>query len=1319
MSLKILIISPAGAPAHVIADRLAALSHDVSALERMPRNTKSVDLVVVDRDAAAAAAAAAPGTPRLLVDAAPEVAIDAPLNVVGAAASGRELRQAIAAALRPAAALSGDDIDLDRFATAMDRVRIPVYLLDEESRLHYVNPAACAAHGMDRAELLDRPVWAIDGTVDRHSWSDIWNQVAGAGGATLESQHLRADGTGYPVEISASAVVYLGRRMLLAIVRDISRQRQAVESLNQQHREAQRYLNTAGVMLVALDLEGRTLLVNPKACEVLGYAEHELVGRNWFDQVLPEDERDEVRRLIDDMVALGDGQSAKINVNSVCRRDGSRRLVYWRNELIVDEAGNVQGLLGSGEDITEKRRLEARLDRQLGLSERLTRIARNLFAAPEEGLDAAIEDALADIAQFCGVDRAYVFGYDAVSNRLSNTHEWCAEWVAGERDSFQDLDLGTVPQWLRQLFRDLPVVVDSIDSLDDEWSAERETFLARAACSVARVPLNGRGEVVGLMGFDSVRETRSWSEDEVRAFRLLGELVTLALQNRNVMRKLQSLEFRWNFALEGSGQGVWDWDLRTDQVFFSRVLKEMLGFAEGEFGNHVTDWSSRVHPDDFERVMADLRDHFEGRASVYVSEHRVRQKDGDYRWILDRGLVVSRDSEGRALRMIGTHTDVTEQHHDRDRIVESEAKLDAIFRNSQVGIMLLTGYRLLDRCNQRLADIFGYDTPEELVGVSMRQFHLSERAFDEFGREYYDSLRQQEMLHVEYRLRRRDGTPVWCIVSGKALDNKVPADLSKGVLWVVDDISHIKATERELRYQRDLFSGGPTMVFEWMPEPGWPVKFCSANVRELLGYDPRQLLDGTRRYAELIHPDDLERVMSEVSDHLASGRGSFEQEYRLLHADGAYRNIYDYTRIQRGEDGSPEIILGYLLDVTHQRESEIEALRMERELHQARKLEALGQLTGGVAHEFNNMLAIILGSSSLLRRRLALSDVDPARRYVDQIEQAGKRARDMISKMLSFSRTGERRVERLDTRAAVDQALNLVRGGLTSSIELDPKLDADVPDVSFDQSELQQVLTNLVVNARDAMAGVGRIEVRVRRVIENGSECPQCHGLLEGEWVEISIADQGPGIEPVILERIFDPFFTTKPVGKGTGLGLSVVQGIMERNGGHVLVESQAGVGTRFRLMLPPLAPGSQVRLVEKMTEAPRVLVSGRVLVVDDEPTLTEIIDELLTDEGLDVTTCNDSREALELLVREGPWDLLVTDQTMPNLLGTELARRARLLCPGIPVLLMSGDIFGGGFSGESDALVDGLLVKPLDSDELLATVAGLLRKDSPSTAGD
>ncbi|MCU7922880.1 MAG: PAS domain-containing protein [Candidatus Thiodiazotropha sp. (ex Dulcina madagascariensis)] len=786
--------------------------------------------------------------------------------------------------------------------------------------------------------------------------------------------------------------------------------------------------------------------------------------------------------------------------------------------------------------------------------------------------------------------------------------------------------------------------------------------------------------------------------------------------------QLAASEFRWKYALEGAGDGVWDWDVQSGESFLSKRWKGMLGYREDEICNGFGGWDSLIHPEDRARVEQALRGYLEGDRNEYAVEHRLLCKEGDYKWILARGVTVSRDEQGRPLRMIGTHTDISRRRETEQRIRDSEAQLLAIFENSQVGIMLLMGDRFANG-NQRLAEILGYDEPGELQRVSAGQLYLSAEGFRQFSKAYHDILADHQAVRVEHPLRRKDGTPVWCQLSGKALDTQLPADLGKGVIWMVDDISQRKqagldllAANRALSEERELFTGGPAMVFRWLPKPGWPVEFCTENVKLELGYNTEAFIQGRLNFADLVHPQDLKRVADEVSRYIADGRADFEQEYRLRHADGEYRVFYDFTRVIRDAVGEVSVLHGYLLDITTQKESEQERTRIERELQHARKMEALGQLTGGVAHEFNNMLAVILGHAALMRARLGGDGDEKLLEYLRHIEQAGEQSKDMVRQMLTFSRSEEAAPMRTLLKPLVEEIVTLARATLPSSIKIDYQAGSGVQDVRMNAGELQQILMNLFVNARDAMRGKGKITLGLRQVDQVKSECDTCHTKLRGSWVELKVTDTGEGIAPDHMERVFEPFFTTKPVGKGTGLGLSVVQGLMERHGGHVMIRSKPGQGTVIRLMFPPLeAPepplAEALRLEE---EGVHRRLSGDVLVVDDEPGIVLLLREILEESGLRVHGLTESRQALKLL--EDPqhaYDLMIVDQTMPGLTGTELLKEARQLRPGLPVILCTGHSDQVDEASASRFGIQRYLEKPIDIQALRHAVESLIPLDS------
>ncbi|MCB1738380.1 MAG: PAS domain S-box protein [Gammaproteobacteria bacterium] len=378
----------------------------------------------------------------------------------------------------------------------------------------------------------------------------------------------------------------------------------------------------------------------------------------------------------------------------------------------------------------------------------------------------------------------------------------------------------------------------------------------------------------------------------------------------------------------------WVWEVDNDGrfSFVSDRIQGVLGYDPAwVLGKTPLDLMTR---EDGERWVRDFHENSRLLQHVANLKYAHRHQDGHTVMLSISGSPIIGD-HGALRGYRGVSRDVTEIEQAAQALRNSERQLQAIFDNASVGIMLLTGYRVLSRGNQRLADILGYDSPEAMHGLSMQSLHLAHDRFVEFGQAHYETLRQREQLHVEYELRRKDGSPVWCMLSGKALDSGQPADLSQGVIWIVDDISKRKAdalkladANARLAEERDLFTTGPVMVFRWLPEAGWPVAYCSPNVERILGASPTALINGERAFAEYVHPDDLSRVAGEVQRYSGTGDAGFEQEYRLRAADGEWRNFYDYTRVLRDAQGRIIAFLGYLVDITerHLRQAELRTL---------------------------------------------------------------------------------------------------------------------------------------------------------------------------------------------------------------------------------------------------------------------------------------------------------------------------------------------------------------------------------------------------------
>src|SRR5262249_14632886 len=373
-----------------------------------------------------------------------------------------------------------------------------------------------------------------------------------------------------------------------------------------------------------------------------------------------------------------------------------------------------------------------------------------------------------------------------------------------------------------------------------------------------------------------------------------------------------------------------------------------------------------------------------------------------------------------------------------------------------------------------------------------------------------------------------------------------------------------------------------------------------------------------------------------------------------------------------------------------------ERKRLEAQLRQAQKMEAIGTLAGGIAHDFNNILTAILGYTEL-----ALDDIrheGHAWRYLHEVHKAGLRAKTLVQQILTFSRRTEQLRIPVQLPVLLEEALALLRASLPSTIEIHQAITQDVGPVLADPTQLHQVLLNLCANAAHAMRETGgRLEVRLEAVDVDEQVTAQQPELQPGPYVCITVTDTGHGMTPEIMERIFEPFFTTKGPGEGTGMGLALVHGIITNHGGTVLVASIVGQGTTFTVYLPCSADLGQAQAALEgslLTDIPTG--AERVLLVDDEVALVHLGEAILRRLGYEVVACTSSTEALEVFrVAPQRFDLVITDQTMPHMTGERLAQALRHLRPDIPIILCTGFSHAMHAERAPELRIDAFLMKP------------------------
>jgi signal transduction histidine kinase/CheY-like chemotaxis protein len=403
-------------------------------------------------------------------------------------------------------------------------------------------------------------------------------------------------------------------------------------------------------------------------------------------------------------------------------------------------------------------------------------------------------------------------------------------------------------------------------------------------------------------------------------------------------------------------------------------------------------------------------------------------------------------------------------------------------------------------------------------------------------------------------------------------------------------------------------------------------------------------------------------------------------------------------------------------DITERQAAEKERSQLEGQVRQAQKMEAIGHVAGGIAHDFNNILTAILGYVVLASEREEVAGSAKLQGYLDHAAASARRAQDLIAQLLMFARgrRGERSAILLP--ALIRDAHTFVRSTLPATLELRTTL-ADVPNVIADAVQLEQVLVNLCINARDALNGSGTVHISVRWVDVVDVVCTSCRKRVAGSFVELAVRDEGPGIAPEVLERIFEPFYTTKAEGKGTGMGLAVVHGIVHEHGGHVVVDTIRGQGTAFRILLPATdaagaAPGNSQAQGSSLS---RSKLRGRVLVVDDEPAVAKFMCELLESWGLETTmSCEPDTALSQIESGTVEYDLVITDYTMPRMNGVRLAEAIARHPGAPPVLLYSGNAEAVELAELSSAGIKGLLRKPLEPRELRSAITPYVERESP-----
>jgi PAS domain S-box-containing protein len=756
--------------------------------------------------------------------------------------------------------------------------------------------------------------------------------------------------------------------------------------------------------------------------------------------------------------------------------------------------------------------------------------------------------------------------------------------------------------------------------------------------------------------------------------------------------------------------GSWDWNLATGDLAWSRELWRIFRRSPRDGPATFDHFLESVHPGDRERVVAIVEAALAGGGHFGFTA-RLVSPGAEPRTIEALGEA-RRDENGRVVRLLGTVQDVTDRAEAESQLRHAEEKLRLLV--GRIPAVTYTAERGVDGrwlwVSPQVEQMLGY-APEEWVANPRLWF---ERIHPEDRQAALATERAAASdgggLASEYRMLHRSGRVVWVRDEGTLVPGEHDGPpLVEGVL---SDVTERKLAEEALRASERRYRTIVETTREgvWLMDPDGRTTFVNGRMAEMLGETVSSMLG--RSIARYLSPETRDYLNENLER--ARDESGLHGELELRRRDGGSVWVQASTSpiVDEGEYRGQ---LALVTDVSERRSADDERRQLVARLHQHERMESVGQLAGGIAHDFNNLLAVILTYANFATAEL---EGHPVKEDIEEIARAAERAAALTRQLLVFSRREVVQPEICDLNEVVAETESMLKRTLGEHLLLEVRCQGDLWPVRADRGQLEQVLLNLAINARDAMQRGGRLTIETSNVELDEAFSEARGNAKPGSYVRLAVTDTGEGMSPEVMEHVYEPFFTTKPKGQGTGLGLATVYGIVQQAGGSIDIYSEQGLGTVFKVYFP-VAPDAGERRAESRSSDGDLEGNGeKVLMVEDEDAVRRVVKRVLDKAGYAVVEVADPTDGLALFQEVGGQvDLLLTDVVMPGMSGTELVERMRATHPDLKVLLSSGytdDVVMRDRVAE-DRLA--FIEKPFSPERLLRKVREVL--DAPVGARD
>lgn len=1102
--------------------------------------------------------------------------------------------------------------------------------------------------------------------------------------------------------------------------RNITDRVKAEEQLRKSKETAENYLNIAAEIILSLNAAGTITMLNESGHKILGYKNAELIGKNWFDVCIPLRIRDNVREVFSDLMR-GDGENVKRYENPIITKDGKEKIILWHNTILQNETGNICGTLSSGEDITERKKVEEELKKNSIIINSTT--------------DAVVTTDLNGMVTSWNRGAELIYKYKPVE-------------IIGKPVSLV---------WRKEDFPILEsIIADLIAGKEianyegvclDKFGSEISVLLSLTSIK------DKAGNVTELVGITKDITDRKRAEE--------------ALQERE--RFLQNI-----FGAIQDGISVLDIDLNIIKTNFwmEKTYADQMPLL-GKKCYRV--YQRRESPCPW---CPSIRTVETGETNTEIVPYPSEQNPSG--WIELTAYPV-KDEQGRMTNVIEYVKDITDRKRSEEALKGSETRFRDLAELLPEAVFETDQNLNLTYVNRRAFDLFGYteeDIDRGLNGFEMIVPEDRDRVKTNMTRR----LRGEDPGTVEYTAIRKDGSkfPILFHASSIVKDGRL-----SGLRGIIIDISDRKRVENALRESEEKYRSFVQNFqgIAFRGKLNFQPLFFHGAVKEITGYAEEDFISGNPQWDQIIHPEDLERLRQSIENIAKKANFVTTREYRILHNNGQIKWVHEQIQNICDSDGKPEFVQGAIYDITEHKMID-EALRTSEERYRllvdnategivvaqdsfvkfvnprieeltlysrdeilskpfldfihpddrqmvienqqkryngelspetydirvinkngetrwikiggviitwggkpaslnfivditetkrlkelesrAERLEMAGTIAGQVAHDFNNLLAPIIAYPEFIRDELPHDH--KALAFLNDIENAARKIADINQDLLTMGRRGHCKHEILDLNRVVLQTVQELES-TTKTVSFDLRLCDELLNIKGGSAQIHRALTNLLVNAHDSMLGVGNVAITTENYYSDDTSI-EYGRVPRGEYVKLTISDTGCGIPDNIIQKIFDPFFSTKKADRerGSGLGLSVVDAVMNDHNGYIDLSSRVGHGTSFYLYFP-------VAREVINNETPRHLVGGAetVMVVDDDDIQREVTIRLLTNLGYRVCPAESGEKAIEY-IRENPQDLVILDMVMPGGIdGTETYRRILEIHPQQKAIILSG----------------------------------------------